>query len=116
MKTATRTREGIKGLAILRRMKKEKDWRGGGGTRSDFEIKEAGGAAAKKTRQGNSNQNREWNVLKVMPWEWSEPLVQPEGKSNGEADVQNCSGRTEALLTQLRYHLYAGPTAFILTE
>lgn len=26
VKTATRTREGIKGLAILRRMKKEKEW------------------------------------------------------------------------------------------
>lgn len=56
-------------------------------------------------------------MLRVMPWEWT--LVQQEKSKKADTEaavVTTLQYRTEALLTQLSYHLYAGPTAFILTE
>lgn len=47
-----------------------------------------------------------------------ERASRPAGRENQREKLmcRTAAAGQEALLTQLRYHLYAGPTAFILTE
>lgn len=65
--------------------------------------------------QGNLDQNQERNVLKVMLRGWKQPLVQ---RNQQEANMEAVPwmGRDRGRLTQLSYHLDAGPAAFVLTE
>lgn len=55
-----------------------------------------------------------------MPWEWTEPFAERENQKKADMEaaavVTRLQHRTAAILTQLSYHLNAGPTAFILTE